>query len=193
MSSFGPGRRIWTKDTILAAILAESYRGQELSYRATEQRAPALVRAAERLFGSWGTAVNAAGFDYDTIRRYRRWSREKIIERIRELHAKGEDLSWRNVSMRLDPPLAAAALHKRFACWADALKAAGLSPDEICRYRAWKSADLYEELLTLHAKGVPLTRKTLAAADGALLAALYRRGKGLVAARDVAMRRFTDE
>jgi hypothetical protein len=131
--------------------------------------------------------VNAAGFDYEAIRRYRRWSTEKIISRIRELHAQGADLSWRNVSLRLDPPLAAAALHRRFTSWAEALKAAGLAPEEISRYRAWKTTDLYEELLALHAQGVPLTRKTLAETNGALLAALYRRGNGLVAERNVAL------
>lgn len=173
--------RLWTRETVLAAIRAEARAGHDLSYTSTEKRVPSVVRAAERVFGTWGAAVNAAGFDYETIRRYRKWSRARVIARIRELHDQGEDLSWRNISLRVDPALAAAALHAaRFSSWADALEAADLDPEVIARYRRWSLPMLREELLTLETEGVPLERKHLAEHHAALLAAVYRLGGGLV-------------
>lgn len=179
------GERIWTEETVIAAIRAEANAGHELSYMRTERRVPALVRAAERVFGSWGAAVHAAGFDYESIRRYRRWTRESVVAKIREWHAKGADLSWHYVSTELDPPLAAAALHAgRFSCWADALRAAGLNPDKVSKYRRWTLPKIHAELLHLKEQGIPLDRDTLSTEAAGLLAAVYRHGKGLVAERN---------
>jgi len=177
--------RIWTEETVISAIRAEANAGHELSYMRTERRVPSLVRAAERVFGNWGAAVHAAGFDYESIRRYRRWTRESVIAKIREWHAQGADLSWHYVSTELDPPLAAAALHAgRFTCWADALRAAGLNPDTVSKYRRWTLPKIHAELLNLKQQGIPLDRGTLSTEAAGLLAAVYRHGNGLVAERN---------
>jgi len=145
---------------------------------------PALVRAAERVFGSWGAAVDAAGFDYASIRRYRKWTRDAVIARICAWHAQGEDLCWSHVSMTLDPALAAAALHAgRFASWNEALTAAGLQPDEIMRYQRWSQERTRNELAHLQRKGCALDKECLAEVAPALLSAIYRHGDGLVLER----------
>jgi len=176
--------RIWTRDAIVAAIRGEAMAGHDLSYSRTEDRVPSLLRAAERTFGSWGAAVEAAGFDYESIRRYRKWTREKVIARIREWHAKGADLSWRCISEELDPSLAAATLHAgRFASWNDALIAAGFDPDVIMRYRRWTVSRVREELEELARRGLTLDQDTLAREAPSLLAAIYRVGNGLIVER----------
>lgn len=184
MSIHSLSGRLWNRETVIAAIRAEARAGHELSYTCTEKRVPSLVRAAERVFGNWGSAVAAAGFDYEAIRRYRKWTRERVIARIQEWHAKGEDLSWRHVSLHLDPSLAAATLHAgRFASWSEALKAAGLNPQSIMRYRKWTLPRIHEELAVLESDGIPLDRMHLTERAAALLAAIYRIGGGLTVER----------
>lgn len=185
MSRTAIGTKIWTEATVIAAIRQEDLAGHELSYMRTEHRVPSLVRAAERVFGSWAAAVQAAGFDYETIRRYRKWSREKVLARIREWHAKGADLSWHYVATALDPPLAAAVQHGgRFASWSEALEAAGIEPNLVARYRRWTLPKIQQELRHLQAQGVPLNRRHLSSEAASLLAALYRHGGGLVTERN---------
>jgi hypothetical protein len=176
--------RIWTQRQIITAIRAEAQQGHDLCYSRTAKRVPALLRAAERLFGSWRGAVAAAGFDYDAIRRYRVWSKKRVIEKIRELHQQGVDVSWRYVSKEADPPLAAAALHAgRFPSWNAALRAAGLDPDTISRYRRWTKQRIHDELQSLMEQGVVINQDNLAREAPALLAAIYRISGSLPAAR----------
>jgi len=177
-------QRIWKRDTIIAAIRSEAAAGHDLSYSRTEKRVPALLRAAERVFGHWSAAVESAGFDYSAIRKYRIWTRGRVVERIREWYAKEADLSWRNVSEVIDPPLAAAALHAgRFPSWNSALRAAGLDPEEVSRYRKWTSERIREELAELVQQGVSLDQDTLLREAPALLAAIYRLEGSLVDVR----------
>lgn len=172
--------RKWTPAEVINRIQAAAAEGQDLSYAQARKRDSALVRAAEREFGAWGAAVEAAGFDYDAIRRYRRWTRERVITRIRELHAQGADLSWYMVMTRVDPPLAAAALHAgRFSSWNEALRAAGLDPRKIARYQRWTPELIRQEAHKIIERGMPLDRRTLKERAAPLLAAIDRLGGGL--------------
>lgn len=185
--------RYWTESLVIEEIHAEARAGHDLCYTDSERRYPGLVRAAERIFGTWATAITAAGFDYNSIRRYRRWTRERVIERIRALHEAGADLSWRNVATSLDPPLAAAALRAgRFTSWTEALETAGLDPELIAHYRRWTLQDVQEKLFTLESLGVPLDRQNLLQHNAALLAAVYRIGGGLVGERNRLQTLLTD-
>ncbi|HLK55770.1 MAG TPA: hypothetical protein VKU00_04360 [Chthonomonadaceae bacterium] len=168
--------RKWSKETIGLEIRRMFEIGENLNYAHIAQEQVALLRAATRYFGSWRLAVEYAGLNYEDIRRYKTWTRDRILERIRELYDKGEDLSWRHVSTKVDPQLAAAATkHKHFGSWRGAVSAAGLDYAQIRRYREWDEDTITTRLRELHAKGVDLNAKSMEDFDITLITAARRR------------------
>ena len=149
---------------------------EDLNYATIAHNQVALLRAATRYFGSWRKAVEFAGIEYREIRKYKMWTRERILERIRELDAKGEDLSWRHVSTEVDPQLAAAATKKKhFGSWRNAIEAAGLKYGDIRRYRVWNEQAVINRLKELHSEGKDLNAKSMEELDITLITAARRR------------------
>jgi hypothetical protein len=150
--------------------------GENLNYSSVASYNLALLRAATRYFGTWEAAVNFAGLNYDDIRRYKSWTRQRIVERIRELHSQNVDLSWRNVCINVDPQLAAAATKKsHFGSWRDALEASGLDYDDIRRYQEWDDDRILERVRHRAEAGKPLNAKNVEMEDITLITAARRR------------------
>lgn len=168
--------RKWSKDNIGAEIRRLYETGENLNYASIAKEHVALLRAATRYFGSWRLAVEFAGLNYEDIRRYKTWNRERILERIRELYTQGEDLSWRHVSTQVDPQLAAAATkRKHFGSWRGAVTAAGLDYSQIRRYREWDEETIKNQVRELHEKGIDLNAKNMEEYDITLITAARRR------------------
>jgi DNA-binding protein H-NS len=166
----------WSQEEIAMEILSLFAAGEPLNYRSVLESNPSLLRAGCRHFGSWRQAVEFAGLSYDAVRRYRTWTRARILARIQELHRQGVDLSWRNISTQVDPKLAAAATKpNRFGSWRRAIQEAGLDYNEIRRYQEWSKERVIHELTTLAAKGELLNSKDAQAAHIELFAAAIRR------------------
>lgn len=168
--------RKWSKESIALEIRSMFESGENLNYAHIAQEQVALLRAATRYFGSWRLAIEFAGLNYEEIRRYKSWTRERILERIRELHSKGEDLSWRHISTQIDPQLAAAATkRKHFGSWRSAVTAAGLDYGSIRRYREWDEETIKSKVNELFAQGVDLNAKNMEEYDITLITAARRR------------------
>ncbi len=168
--------RKWSKESIGLEIISLYQQGENLSYSHVAGEQVALLRAATRYFGSWRTAIESTGLNYDDIRRYKVWSRSRIVDRITELFEKGEDLSWRNVSMTVDPQLAAAATkHKHFGSWKSAVSAAGLDYAQIRRYREWDADTIKKKIVELSNKDIDLNAKFMEEYDITLITAARRR------------------
>jgi hypothetical protein len=164
-----------TRESISEEIRALEARGEDLSYSSMDRRHVALFRAAIRHFDSWRGAVEAAGLSYDGIRRYKSWTQERILERICELHAAGEDLSWRHISTRVDPQLAAAATRlTSYGSWRNAVEAAGLNYDSIRRYKDWDEDRILAELRHRSQADEPLNAGEVCRTNTALITAARR-------------------
>jgi hypothetical protein len=169
----------WSKDEIALEILRMYASQQPLSYGEVQKGNLRLLRAANRYFGSWKSAIEYAGLDYDKIRRYKVWTRDRIVEQIQTYHREGKDLSWRHVSTELDPPLAAAAIRaNRFGSWQNALGEAGLDYEEIRRHRAWADDEILDEMRSRSTAGESMRVSDAAMGCPALVAAARRRFNG---------------
>ncbi len=166
----------WSRESIALEILSMYESGENLNYSAVADNNLTLLRAATRYFGTWEAAVRFAGIDYDNIRKYRSWTRERIVSRIRELHEQGTDLSWRNVCINIDPQLAAAATKKsHFGSWREALEASGLDYDTIRRYKEWDDDRVLDLVKELYSQGKDMNAKNVEHEDITLITAARRR------------------
>lgn len=151
----------WTRRTIIEEIRQLNSAGDELNYSSAEENHLNLVRAAAWHYGTWKRAIETAGLSYDDISKYRRWSRERIIQGIREYQAAGGDLSWCVISSQGAPALAAAAVRDNvgFDTWYDAVTAAGIDYEKVARYRHWTPERVVKEIRELAEKEAPLSSK----------------------------------
>ncbi len=170
----------WTRKTILEEIRLLHARGEELNYDSIGQNYANLMRAASWHFGTWQRAVEMAGIDYGEVSKYIRWTREMVILGIREINARGGDLSWSKISSNDgDPALAAAAVRSNlgFGTWHDAVTEAGLDYDQVARYRHWTPDRVVSEIQELARKKAPLSSKLVQLNHPPLYNAAKRRFK----------------
>lgn len=124
----------WSKDRICERIRELYSQGESLSHEDAKRHHGALVSAASspRYFGSWGAAIRAAGIEYDTIRKINRWTREKIINTICDLHQQGQSVNNSNMRrLGYRGLMEAACRAENFGSWADAVRSAGIEYDEV--------------------------------------------------------------
>jgi hypothetical protein len=168
---------VWDKPRILEELRRLHRKGADLSYNSLAKKNQSLVSAAAYHFSSYRKAVEAAGIDYAVVVRRPRWTKQIIIQLIKQAKRKGQDLHWSAVTRRRDElgRAAFASLQPRlFASWDRALHAAGLDADEISRYRKWDRDSVVYELRSRVSDGEALNSGAIQRDDSGLHAAAVR-------------------
>jgi hypothetical protein len=84
------------------------------------------------------------------------WTRQKIVNRIRALYGKGEDLSYNRMARHRQGLLAAANYH--FGSWAEAVNTAGIDYEgEVRRIPKWSRERIVAEIKEATADGADLS------------------------------------
>ena len=129
---------------------------------------PDVYAAADREFGGWKNAIEAAGLDYSAIRKYRSWTRQSVILEIQAVHERGEAINSK-AAQDDNKPLYMAAI-KRFRNWGQAVRLAGLDYNEIRLRRSMTKAEIRREILNLFRQRVDLSYSNMRANYQYLLA-----------------------
>ncbi|MFA6103311.1 MAG: hypothetical protein WCV67_15685 [Victivallaceae bacterium] len=116
---------------------------------------PDVYAAAERIFGSWGEAIESCGLDYSLIKKYKSWTKQAVLDEIRRLAKEGEPLFSQN-AQKQHKPLYMAAI-KRFGNWGKAIQAAGVDYKNVRLRRSMTKADIKKEILELFRRGEVLS------------------------------------
>lgn len=148
-------KRKWTAERVLQRIKELHEAGEDLSHSAAKRNHQYLVVVAinDRFFGSWREAVAAAGIDYEAVSKHEYWSKERISERIRELHAAGDSMSHEDAKHNHGALVSAASSPRYFGSWGGAIRAAGLDYDDIRKINRWNKEKIIAAILALHAEG----------------------------------------
>lgn len=168
---------VWDKPRILDEIRKLYKKNVELSYNALAKKNQKLLSAAAYHYGSYRAAVEKAGIPYAEVLRRPRWTKQIIIQLIKDARKKGEDLHWAAVTQRRDElgRAAFAAIQKRlFGTWDRALTSAGLDADEISCYRTWDKTSVAFDLKARAADGEAMNSGALQKEDPGLHAAAVR-------------------
>ncbi|MEX2187004.1 MAG: ParB N-terminal domain-containing protein [Pirellulales bacterium] len=121
----------WSRQLVIDAI--QNWHRQGVPLASLHKRDVSLYGAVKRLFGSWGSAVLAAGLHPGT----HALTRHYVIQEIRSRHRQSLTLDS-GVAARDNPTLAEAA-KRRFGNWRIAVKAAGIGlGDSGCSRRPTK-------------------------------------------------------
>lgn len=170
------GNKSWNKPLITEEIRLWHEGGKPLYSHYMRLNYQDLLAAGIRYFGTWRAAVESAGIPYDSVRKYRNWSRERIIETIKRLEKEGVDLSFRSMMLSKYAPMVYAAIRpNHFGTWRNALSAAGLAPEEIYRYRSWSDESIIAEIRRLNDEGADLSSKKMDETSNQLIATARRR------------------
>lgn len=165
-------KKIWSEESICWHIISRHGR-EPLNYYYYVKHYPDVHAAAERFFGGWKYAIEACGFDYSKIRKYQEWSRERVIEEIRDAYKRGKSLSS-NYVQNNNKPLYMAAV-KRFKSWGSAVRASGIDYKTIRLRRSMKPDEIKAEILKLAKKHEDLAYPHMRAKHQYLLAAAMKK------------------
>lgn len=145
-------KRKWTAERVLERIQELHRVGEDLSHSSAKRNHQYLVVVAinNRFFGSWREAVEAAGINYEDVSKHEYWSKERISERIRELHAEGESLSHEDAKRNHGALVSAASSPRYFGSWGAAIRAAGLDYDDIRKINRWTKDKIIRTIRELH-------------------------------------------
>ena len=106
-----------------------------------------------------------------------RWTRRTIIEEIRRLHGAGEELNYASAEENYLNLVRAAAWH--YGTWKRAIETAGLSYDDVSKYRRWTKERVIAGIRQYHAAGGDLSWRVISAEGApALAAAAVRKNIG---------------
>jgi hypothetical protein len=127
-----------------------------------------------------------------------KWSKEKIVETIKDLQRQSTDISASNISKNYIPLFTAACSRRYFSSWANAVKAAGIDYDQILeagkarrrkKLTKWSKEEVLEQVRLAESKNLLTTyrdrlalysaaRREFGSWKQALEAAGYRLTKG---------------
>jgi hypothetical protein len=127
----------WSKSKVCKKLVILAGQGVDISHSGLRHGGYLdLLGACVMYFDGWAPALRAAGLDPSEHRRNpsrsTKWSRAKIISRIKELHDVESDLSVTGVSKN-QPLLYASAVRNYFDSWSEALRASGIDPESVKR------------------------------------------------------------
>jgi hypothetical protein len=156
---------VWSREYMIDYLIYKHERGEDLSPWTVYREESAVHANIKKYFGSYRAGIEAAGIDYGAIRVIdltEKWTSDKVLERIRQLHRKKPLNSTTDIRLR-DSRLYDSC-HRYFGGPVAALEAAGIPYIRLKarRSRKWTNNTILRTIRTLHVGGSSLKPNSLA-------------------------------
>ena len=161
--------RTWNRASIVEAIREL---GQLPGYRTMKERDSGLLDAAERVYGTWKAAVQAAGMSYPKRNAPWKWPRERVLEEVRRRHRLR--LSLRANEIQRDCRGLGAAGEREFGTWPRAVAAAGVPYPKRRVGWKWPRERILREIRARARHGLSVRDTVMKRVQGGLWWAGYR-------------------
>lgn len=140
---------------VIRGILRLELGGQSLKSRDVRVHSPVLFKVAHRHFRCWGDALRAAGIDAEAVAKRRKWTIDRILRTVRDLHRRGIPLNYAS-AVKADYGVVQMAA-KLLGSWDNALRAAGFDPATIRLARQpWTRQEILDLIRHRAAAGLPI-------------------------------------
>jgi len=170
-------KNYWSQETIINEIIRMKNSGESLLTMDVRQHNPRLYTQAYKKFDGWFDAVEAAGISTQDLRKTVErgyWTREKIVEEIREHKEKFGDLSYSAVAKIRSDLLSAGA--NGFGSWRKAVIAAGYDYALVVKqHDPYSKEEILDYLRNLHEQGISLDTQSMKVVNKTLLNIASRR------------------
>jgi hypothetical protein len=155
---------MWSREYMIDYLIYKHENGEDLSPWTVYREESAVHANIKKYFGSYRAGIEAAGIDYAEIRVIElteKWTPEKVLERIRQLHRKKPFFSTSDIRHR-DSRLYDSC-HRYFGGPVAALEAAGIPYIRLKgrRSRKWTNHTILRTIRTLHVGGASLRPSSL--------------------------------
>ena len=166
-------KKVWSKEIIIETILRMHAAGENLNSNFIQTKRMKLYGASIKYFGGWKQAVEAAGLDYEKIRKkkLRTWSKKALAEEILRRYRLGLSIRGGDVAKLYGGVYQAAMRHFGKNGWARARKFAGLPRQDPDPRLIWTKRSVVAEIRRLFKEGVRLNTGNLQTKYGYILAA----------------------
>lgn len=174
MTTSRRGANVKKGERVVQELKRRAARGHPLNSGAN--RGDWLYAAAILAFGSWASAIEAAGFPYDAIK-IRAFKKDEVIAKLKELVATGDPI----LAFEQESKLVSAA-SRHFGSWRDATTAAG----GVAGPRKWTAERVIAAIHAEQERGLPVNSVAMMKRNKNLYSAGRRRFGTWAAALEVA-------
>lgn len=164
----------WSRSKAIREIRNRHAQGLPMHQAGVERDNQGLAYAGIKYFGSWRAALKAVGINPKDVLYGSKWSKRRIIRTILARAAEGKPINSRHICLHEGPLWAAAG--KRFGNWENTLRAAGIDPDDVRKFRIWGDNKTLLAEIRRHAEtGLPMNSASMEKRDSGLLAIAVKR------------------
>jgi hypothetical protein len=164
----------WSRERIIQELLDLHSQGKPINtqYLLINHRRLYSAIGTKRYFNDWSEAIRACGLNPDDIYLRMKWSRERIIQKLLDLHSQGKPINKQYLIKNHSRLYNAITSKRYFNDWSEVTRACGLNPDDICLRKKWSRERIIQKLLDLHSVGEPMNVKYLKDKHGSLYGAI---------------------